>query len=171
MEELKLIIENKYDIKVNSIEQLNIKTYNKCYKIKSLDKEYFFKAGFVSKITCQYSAQRACRDEKGHNKPDHHTNSISGPRAKPGCTKYQCPNNMASLIAPKNSAPISTRATDNHAGSPALMPPATNATTPKRGANKSRCAGNSGPSEKVCSSLSMPVMAATRAERRSSVPR
>ena len=43
MEELRLIIENKYDIKVNSIEQLNIKTYNKCYKIKSLDKEYFFK--------------------------------------------------------------------------------------------------------------------------------
>ncbi len=48
--------------------------------------------------------------------PVQRTSSSSGPRARPGCTRYQWPSSIASVTAPRNAAPTSTRATDNQAG-------------------------------------------------------
>ena len=107
----------------------------------------------------------------GQDQPAHRTSSISGPLARPGCTRYQWPSSMASLTAPRNTAPTSIRPTDRAAGSPAASPAATSPTSPIIGATRSRCGGNSGPPSNVRPSRSMPVMAATRAIRRSSVPR
>ncbi len=47
------------------------------------------------------------------------TSSSSGPRARPGCTRYQWPSSMASVTAPRNAAPTRNRATASQAGPPA----------------------------------------------------
>ena len=79
---------------------------------------------------------------------------------------------MASVTAPRNASFTGTGATESHAGEPASTPPATRPTTPMSGATRSRTGGNSAAAlSKRCSSRSMPVMAATRADRRSTVSR
>ncbi len=117
--------------------------------------------------------QRSTASSNGHARPVHQTSSTSGPRARPGCTRYQWPNSMASLTAPRNKAPTSVRATDNRAGSPASIPAASSATSPTTGATRSRMGGNSGTSGSNLrafsrTSTSMPVISATRVLRCSS---
>ena len=73
----------------------------------------------------------------------HRTSSSSGPRGMPGCTRYQCPRSMASVIDPRNAAPTTTRATDRASGSPAATPAATRPISPMIGATRSRRGGNS----------------------------
>ncbi|CAB4764440.1 unannotated protein [freshwater metagenome] len=100
------------------------------------------------------------------------TSSRIGARGRPGCTRYQWPSSIASVIAPRNAAPTSTRATDSAAGSPASMPAATSPMTPTSGATRSSHGGNSDVDlSKTWRSRSIPVMAATRAVRRSCTSR
>jgi hypothetical protein len=109
---------------------------------------------------------------KGHTTAVQRTISSSGRRARPGCTRYQWPSSMPSEIDPRKAAPARVRSTDNNAGSPAAMPAATRPGMPSSGATRSRTGGNSAAVRSAASGCrSMPVMAATRAERRSASAR
>ena len=104
---------------------------------------------------------------------------------RPGCTRYQWPRSMASVIDPRKAAPASSRATASHGSAAGVEPAATSPTAPMTGATRSSPGGNSrgrpaagaagtdgaaAGDEVVTVALgerSMPVMAATRAVRRS----
>ena len=100
------------------------------------------------------------------SQPVQRTISNSGPRLRPGCTRYQWPSSMASLTAPKKAAPTTVRASDSQAGSPPANPAATTPMSPMSGAMRSSPGGNSAAVvSRSTAARSMPVMAATRAER------
>src|SRR4051812_34839068 len=76
---------------------------------------------------------------------DHFTSSLIGSRESPGCTRYQWPSSIASLITPRNAAPTSNRPADSAYGPPSAPAAPSSATNPNSGANRSSTGGNSGP--------------------------
>ena len=108
----------------------------------------------------------------GHTHPRASTSSCSRPRGRPGCTRYQWPRSMASVTAPRNAAPASVRSSATAGLPPASRAAATRPTTPMATGTRSRTGGNSGPASSATAVTvdprrSMPVIAATRAVRRS----
>ncbi len=70
---------------------------------------------------------------------------MSGPRPRPGWTRYQCPSSMASVTDPRRAAPEKVRAMARAWGPPSARAAATRPTTPMTGATRSSTGGNSGP--------------------------
>ncbi len=85
----------------------------------------------------------------GHAAAVHATSSFSGPRGRPGCTRYQWPSSIASLTLPRNTAPTSRRAAASRYGPPANCAAASRPIAPKIGATRSSAGGNSGPRSRV----------------------
>ena len=99
------------------------------------------------------------------------TSSLSSAAGSPGCTRYQWPSSIASVIAPRNAAPTRVRSSATVGFPPASRPAATRPTTPMATGTRSRAGGYSGPAGRVDAAAgagrSIPVIAATRAVRRS----
>ena len=106
----------------------------------------------------------------GHTQPTASTSSCSRPRGRPGCTRYQWPRSMASVTAPRKAAPANVRSSETAVLPPASSAAATSPMQPMATGTRSRIGGNSRPCMTVAGAStwrSMPVIAATRAVRRS----
>ena len=102
----------------------------------------------------------------GHTHPSQRTNSLRCRRGRPGWVRYQWPSSIASVTAPRNIAPANVRSRDTSTLPPASIAAATRPTDATAGATRSSTGGNSRPPSFTTVSRSMPVIAATRAERR-----
>ena len=71
----------------------------------------------------------------GQTHPSASTSSLSRPRGRPGCTRYQWPSSMASVTAPRKAAPTSVRSERHGADAPsaASSAAATSPTAPISG--------------------------------------